>query len=89
MAWNVEITPEADRDLQRLDAAVRRRVLRFIYERLVPSENPRALGLQLKGPEYNKTWRYRVGDYPILAHIEDETVTISVVEVGHRREVYQ
>ncbi|MGI8646396.1 MAG: type II toxin-antitoxin system RelE family toxin [Nocardioides sp.] len=33
-------------------------------------------------------WRYRVGDYRILALIEDERLVVLVVELGHRREVY-
>jgi mRNA interferase RelE/StbE len=33
-------------------------------------------------------WRYRVGDYRILAKIDDDVVIITVVEVGHRKEIY-
>ncbi|MFP4457918.1 MAG: type II toxin-antitoxin system RelE family toxin [Clostridia bacterium] len=37
----------------------------------------------------NDIWRYRVGSYRILAKIEDSTVTITVVTVGHRRDIYK
>lgn len=37
----------------------------------------------------NEQWRYRVGNYRIIAHIDDETITILVLEIGHRREIYK
>jgi mRNA interferase RelE/StbE len=89
MAWTIEITDDADRDLEALGSVIRKRVLKFIFEKLAISENPRSLGAPMKGPDFNHTWRYRVGDYRILARIEDELIIIYVVGVGHRREVYR
>jgi mRNA interferase RelE/StbE len=37
----------------------------------------------------NDKWRYRIGDYRILAKIDDGLVTITVVEVGHRSDTYE
>lgn len=45
-------------------------------------------GKALQG-NLNDKWRYRVGGYRILAKIEDEVVVITIVEVGHRREIYE
>jgi mRNA interferase RelE/StbE len=39
--------------------------------------------------EHAGYWRWRVGDYRVIAQIEDERVTILVVRVAHRREVYR
>ncbi|MFA7567518.1 MAG: type II toxin-antitoxin system RelE/ParE family toxin [Alkalispirochaeta sp.] len=33
-------------------------------------------------------WRYRVGNYRIVCSIEDKTIEVVVVRVGHRNEVY-
>ena len=50
-------------------------------------ENPRERGKMLIGNMLG-VWRSRVGDYRILCKIRDEELIITVVEVGHRREVY-
>ena len=34
-------------------------------------------------------WRYRVGNYRILCHIIDQTITIEVVNIGHRKDIYK
>jgi mRNA interferase RelE/StbE len=52
-------------------------------------ENPRSIGDALKGTEFGDLWKYRVGDYRIIASIEDKLVRILVVRIGNRREVYR
>ena len=37
----------------------------------------------------NGMWRYRIGDYRLLAEIRDDELLILALEVGHRREVYR
>jgi len=63
-------------------------LIRFT-DRLLDLENPRSIGEALRGSRLGDLWKYRVGDYRILARIDDYTVTILVVKVGHRREVYR
>ena len=52
-------------------------------------DDPRQLGEALQGTRYAGLWRYRVGDYRILVDIRDEVVTVIVMGVGHRGEVYR
>jgi mRNA interferase RelE/StbE len=66
-----------------------RHIVAYLEERVSPREDPRSVGKALLGKKYTEQWRYRVGDYRIIAEIKDETVTILVVEIGHRREVYR
>ena len=58
-------------------------------ERVAPLEDPRSQGKNLVGPKLCSYWRYRVGDVRVICDIKDEVVTILVVEIGHRREVYR
>ena len=88
MAWKVEITPEANIDLKKLGTAEARRILTFLFERLQNTENPRVTGEPLKG-NLREFWRYRVGDHRILCRLEGGIVTVFVVHIGHRREVYK
>ena len=54
------------------------------------ASNPRASGKALTGSKLGNFWRWRVGDYRIIApDIQDRTVTVLVVRIGHRREVYR
>jgi mRNA interferase RelE/StbE len=89
MAWSIKIRRNAERQLERLDPQVSRRILRFLNERIAPLDDPRSIGDALKGTELGDLWKYRVGDYRIIASIEDKLVRILVVRIGNRREVYR
>lgn len=89
MAWTIELTPRAERSLDKLDHQVAARVLNYLYGRLANSEDPFVLGKALLGPEHENMWRFRVGDYRILTRIQRDIVTVFVIEIGHRREIYR
>lgn len=88
MAWKVELTPEAKRALDSLGKTDARRILKFLFDRPQHRENPRELGIPLKG-RLHEFWRYRVGDYRIVCLLDDGRVTVIVVHVGHRSTVYK
>jgi mRNA interferase RelE/StbE len=89
MAWLIEFRPIAQRQMDDLDPQVARRILAFLHKRAAHLEDPRAIGDALKGSELGEFWKYRVGDYRIIASIEDKLVRILVVRIGNRREVYR
>lgn len=86
--WRVEFDRAAARDLRKLGTDAESRVLRHLRERIAGTEDPRRLGKALTG-DRKGLWRYRVGDYRIVASIEDGRFVVLVVTVGHRREVYR
>jgi mRNA interferase RelE/StbE len=87
MAWSIKFGPRAERQIEQLDPQIARRIFRFLRERIAPLENPRSIGEALKGSELGEFWKYRVGDYRIIARIEDQKVQILIVRIGNRREV--
>ena len=89
MASTIEFDPAAQRELKKLDPQTSRRILRFLYERVRLLEDPRSLGEALKGAELGEFRKYRVGDYRIIASIEDKRVRILIVRIGNRRLVYR
>lgn len=89
MAWRIEIGDKAKKDLAALDKTVARRITAFLRERLAHLENPRSIGDALKGSSLGEFWKYRVGDWRIIARIEDDVLLILVVRIGHRKEVYR
>ncbi len=86
--WRIEFDRAAVRDLRKLGADAESSVLRYLRERISGSADPRRLGHALTG-DRKGLWRYRVGDYRIVAAIEDDRFVVLVVAVGHRREVYR
>ena len=89
MAWKIEFHPGADKELEKLGTAAARRILRFLSDRIAPLEDPRAVGQALKGSELGTFWKYRVGDYRIIARIEDSVVTIFIIRIGDRKSIYR
>lgn len=87
MAWRIEVSGKALKALEKLDRGEARRILSFLRDRLAHEENPRRLGKPLQGD--TEFWRYRVGDYRLLCVIEDERITVVVLRIGHRKEVYR
>lgn len=89
MAWKVELSAHAERDLDDLDSQPRKRILSFLFGRLAKMDDPRAVGQALQGQQFGELWRYRVGDYRLICEIQDVRLVVAVVKVGHRREVYR
>ena len=89
MAWTIKLTDTALRQLEKLDKNLQRRIWKFLYERIAPLENPRSIGVALQGQRLGEFWRYRVGDYRIVAKVEDEGLVVLVLRIGHRREIYR
>lgn len=88
MAWQIEIRETAQKEIKKLDKQVQAIILRFLRERVAAADDPRQNGKALKG-DLGELWRYRVGDYRIICDIQDDIVTVLVLRVRHRKEVYR
>jgi mRNA interferase RelE/StbE len=88
LAWTVEFHPDAAKELKKLGRAEAARIVRTLETRIAPLDDPRTLGAPLEG-EHDGYWRWRIGDYRVIARIQDERITILVVRVAHRREAYR
>lgn len=88
MAWEIAFSPAAEKALDKLPDQDARRILAFLDKRVRPLDDPRAIGEALRGPLAG-FWKYRVGDYRLIAHIEDGKLRILVLTIGNRRDVYK
>jgi mRNA interferase RelE/StbE len=88
LAWTIEYSSHADKALSKLDRHIARRVLMFMRDRVSPADDPRQVGKAMSGPLAGY-WRYRLGDYRIVCDIQDRRVTVLVVSIGHRSDVYR
>jgi mRNA interferase RelE/StbE len=87
LAWRIEYTQGAKRDLARLDKTQAKRISTYLRERVAGGQSPKDLGKPLRGV-LREFWRYRVGDYRVLCRLEDDRLVVLVVRVGHRKDVY-
>jgi len=88
LAWKIAITKTATKQLEKLDSVMQKRIISFLKEKIEASNNPRQFGKALQGNKH-RLWRYRVGDYRLICNIEDKAITVLVLAVGHRKEVYR
>lgn len=84
--WSFALTEKAKKDLAKLDQSVQQKIADYL-EKVTTLPHPRIKGTPLKG-NLRHYWRYRVGDYRIMCQMNDESVTVLVIRVAHRREVY-
>ena len=88
MAWRIEFVPAAATEHKKLGTSEAARIIATLETRIAELDDPRTLGSALTG-DLGGLWRWRIGDYRVVARIEDERITILVVRVAHRREVYR
>jgi mRNA interferase RelE/StbE len=89
LAWRIELTATAAKQLAKLDKTEAKRISTFLRQRLATLEDPRSTGKALVGPALGSYWRYRLGDYRIICDIQDGALCILVIELGNRREIYR
>lgn len=85
--YRVVFTEEAKKQIKKLDKHTAKLIMAWIRKNLENCENPRAHGKSLTANRAGQ-WRYRVGDYRLIAEIEDKQIIVLIINVGHRRDIY-
>jgi mRNA interferase RelE/StbE len=85
--YKVVFSSSAHKQIKKLDAFQRQVILSWVKKNLDGTDNPRKHGKALT-ENLSNLWRYRVGDYRIIAEIIEKEVVISVIKIGHRSRVY-
>lgn len=86
MKYRLLFSKRALKELKKMDKAVSALIFAWLKKNIDGAADPRAFGKALKGDKKDM-WRYRIGDYRVLANIEDENLTIIAIEIGHRRDI--
>ena len=88
MKYHVELTIEAKKKLKKMDKYTASFILGWVRKHLEGCSDPRQHGKSLTANHLGE-WRYRVGDYRLLADIQDDKILILILAIGHRRDVYK
>lgn len=89
MAWQIEFDESAKKELAKLDRQVARRLIDFLRNRVLNLRDPRSVGQALRGSTLGDFWKYRVGDFRIIASIQDDRMIVLVLRVGNRSDIYR
>ncbi|WP_400234626.1 type II toxin-antitoxin system RelE/ParE family toxin [Methanomethylophilus alvi] len=90
MTFHVEYSDDARKSLLKMkkkDPTEALRIFNWIGKNIEGCEDPRRTGKALTG-QFKGSWRYRVGNYRILAEIKDEKLVILLIDIDHRSTVY-
>ena len=87
MIYEISTTEKFDKALKKLDRQTQKIIKAWIEKNLINCENPRIHGKALTANRSGQ-WRYRVGDYRILAEIHDNKLVLILIDVGHRKDIY-
>lgn len=88
MRYKLLFSKRALKELKKMDKAVSALIFAWLKKNIDGAADQRAFGKALTGDKKDM-WRYRIGDYRVLANIEDENLTIIAIEIGHRRDIYK
>ena len=88
MKYKVVFTEKSKKQLSKLDKSVSALIIGWIEKNIEGCENPRIHGKGLLGNKSGQ-WRYRIGDYRAICQIRDEEIIILVLEIGHRKHIYE
>ncbi|MBS9783327.1 MAG: type II toxin-antitoxin system RelE/ParE family toxin [Pasteurella sp.] len=89
MSFSIETTSQFDKDFKKLDRHTQLLIKSWIIKHQdTLSDNPRVLGKALKG-NLKDFWRYRVGNYRLLAKIQNDELILLLIKVGHRKKIYR
>ena len=88
MNWRLETSKAFDKEFKKLDHYTQRIIKGWITKNLMEDDNPRIHGKALTG-NLAGLWRYRIGDYRLIAEIKDDKLSILAISIGHRREIYR
>lgn len=87
MAWNVEFTRTAEKQLKKLEKKLQRDILDYLENEIATLPDPKKRGKELVGDKAG-FWRYRIGDYRVICDVRENQFVILAVTIGHRKEVY-
>lgn len=88
MRYKLVFSKRALKELKKMDKAVSAMILAWLRKNVDGTDDARRFGKALVGDK-KEMWRYRIGDYRVLANIEDDNLCIIAIEIGHRRDIYK
>ncbi|MDR3490691.1 MAG: type II toxin-antitoxin system RelE/ParE family toxin [Gammaproteobacteria bacterium] len=87
MAWKINFTETALKQLKKLDKSVAKKITTYLKERVAPLDDIQMIGKPLLS-DLTGLWRFRVEDYRIICEVKKSELTVLVLRLGHRKDIY-
>ena len=88
MTWIIKFIPKIKRELKKLDKKDSKNILDFLENEVMLLEDPRTIAIKLK-KNLKEFYKFRVGNFRIIADIQDNQLLILVVRIANRKDVYK
>ncbi|MGH9357954.1 MAG: type II toxin-antitoxin system RelE family toxin [Terriglobia bacterium] len=88
MAWHIEFSRTAEKQMRKLSRQAQADIIGHLRERVQPSEDARQMGKMLHGDKQG-LWCYRAENYRIICDVQDPGKKVVVLVIGHRKDVYR
>ena len=85
--WKIEYSENAARELLKIDRQAAKRIKKYLDQRIATDEDPRRFGEGLT-ENLSGLWKYRIGDFRVIAEIQEDRIVVLVIRIGHRRKIY-
>ena len=92
MAYKIVVTESAAKELKRIPAKMQDRIFEKIEdlaEEPKPHSHKKLKNFDMPGSDQDDYYRIRVGDYRVIYTIENEQITIFIMKIAHRKDVYE
>lgn len=87
MKYKVVLYKTAKKELSKIDKTQAKMIWNWLYKKLDGCSDPYFTGKPLKGNKKG-LWRYRVGNYRLIADIDNGKIIINIINIGHRQGIY-
>ncbi|GHU84590.1 plasmid stabilization system protein [Clostridia bacterium] len=87
--YRVKYTNRARKAIEKIDKHTAKLLLAWIRKNLEGCSDPYRWGRALVGKSVSGKWRYRIGQYRLLVYICKQDLTIVILDIGHRKEIYR
>jgi mRNA interferase RelE/StbE len=87
LGWKIEFDKKAKKEFANLDKTIQKQIDKFILK-LAKNKDPKKIADTLKG-SLQSFWKYRIGNYRLVCSINEDAMTILILRVKHRKEVYK
>jgi len=88
LTWIIKFIPKIKRELKKLDKKDSKNILDFLENEVLLLEDPRTIAIKLK-KNLKEFYKFRVGNFRIIADIQDNQLLILVVRIANRKDVYK
>lgn len=88
MHWEIKYLKSVQKEVRKIPQIDQKKIRAYLETKIAQADNPKSFGKALKGA-HSEFWRYRVGQYRVICEISEREVTVLVVRIGHRKDVYR